>query len=46
MKLNLSKQHNPHQPCRDEVQDQERKFDRAKRIARRCILYFVDWVIE
>ena len=45
MKLNLSKQLNLHQPCND-VQHQETKFDRAKRIARRCILYFVDWVIE
>ena len=27
-------------------QEQVTKFDRAKRIARRFILYFIDWVIE
>ncbi len=40
MKLNLSKQLNTHS------EEQETRMDRAKRIARRCILYFVDWVIE
>lgn len=49
MKLNLSKQFNPHQPhsCSDsDLKELETKIDRAKRITKRCILYFVDWVIE
>ena len=43
MKLNLSKQSNPHQLHNEE---HETKFDKAKHIIRKCILYFVDWVIE
>ena len=44
MKMNPSKQFKPHSDS--DLKEHETKIDRAKRIARRCILYFVDWVIE
>ena len=47
MKLNSFKQFNPHQHHSDsDLKEHETKTDKAKRIMKRCILYFVDWVIE